>query len=180
VAARLPWSQPFDPPNAPLDERTLAEVERRLGVKLPATYVELLREQNGGYLDEMLITVPRRVSGALADHVDDGYVSIGSLAGVTLEECHGSVLHTRAMTEEWELPPGLVLLDGDGHAWIALDYRRRWWRRRAEPPVILVESDSGQTTELRATFAAFLAALVPYDEIYDQDGALRPTNPTRR
>ena len=27
------------------------------------------------------------------------------------------------MTTEWGLPQDVVLLDGDGHTWIALDYR---------------------------------------------------------
>jgi len=162
--------EPFDPPNPPLDDATLVEVERRLSVKLPAAYVALLRDHNGGTVPEMLIPVRAPVSEAVAHALDHGYASLGSLAGVTLAEEHGSVLHTRSMTEEWGLPSGLVLLDGDGHSWIALDYREP----RAEPPVVFVESDSSESIELAPTFGAFLERLVPFEEVFDEDGELRP------
>ena len=38
--------------SAPPTDAVVAEVERRLGYKLPSSYVELMREQNGG--------IPRR------------------------------------------------------------------------------------------------------------------------
>jgi len=84
-------------PNPPLDDDTLAEVEKRLGVKLPAAYVELMREQNGGNFETMVIRVQRRLPRALAQHFgDDRHVEINALAGITLEESR-SVLHTRYM-----------------------------------------------------------------------------------
>jgi len=161
-----------DAPDRPLDDDTLAEVEKRLGVKLPAAYVELMREHNGGQFETLVIRVRGRLSGALAQHFgDDRHVEIDALVGITLEE-DGSVLHTQYLTKEWELPSGLVLLDGDGHTWIALDYRKPV----REPPVIFIESDSKASTVLAPTFAAFLEALVPYDAVYDAEGEVLPAH----
>ncbi|MGY3215794.1 hypothetical protein ACVWWV_000296 [Bacillus sp. TE9122W] len=28
------------------------------------------------------------------------------------------------LIKEWELPEGLVLISGDGHTWVAMDYRK--------------------------------------------------------
>ncbi len=63
-----------------------------------------------------------------------------------------------------------MLLDGDGHTWIALDYRKPG----REPPVIFIESDSKESTVLAPTFAAFFEALIPYEEVYDEDREVLP------
>jgi hypothetical protein len=46
-----------------------------------------------------------------------------------------------------------VLISGDGHWWIALDYRRQ----KEKPPVVYIESDGGRTVELASNFDSFLA-----------------------
>ena len=163
---------PFNPPNPPLEDATLVEVERRLGVKLPAAYVAILRDlHNGGYVPSMLIRVDAPVSEDLAHELlDNGYATLGSLAGVTLTEDGHSILRSPKMIEEWGLPSGLVLIDGDGHSWIALDYREPG----AEPRVVGIDSDSGGSIELAPTFGAFLERLVLFEEVFDEDGELRP------
>ncbi|MCR8630881.1 SMI1/KNR4 family protein [Paenibacillus sp. N5-1-1-5] len=52
-------------------------------------------------------------------------------------------------------PKHVVLISGDGHWWIALDYRDR----KEEPPVIYIESDGGTTFELAKNFNSFLVGL---------------------
>jgi hypothetical protein len=164
----------FNPPNPPLEDATLAEVERRLGVKLPAAYVAIMRDlHNGGYVPSMLIRVDAPVSEDLAHALlDNGYATLGSLAGVTLteEDWQRSILGSPKMIEEWGLPSGLVLIDGDGHSWIALDYREPG----AEPRVVAIDSDSGGSIELAPTFDAFLERLVLFEDVFDEDGELRP------
>jgi hypothetical protein len=182
VPSRIKWLPPDDPPRdpdsdpegdppaTPLDDRVLAEVEEKLGVKLPAAYVGLMREQNGGDFESMVIRARRPVPEAIEDHIGkDRFVELHSFHGVTLGES-GILQQTQYMTNAWELPSGLVLLEGDGHTWIALDYRRA----ANEPSVIFLESDSKQSVTLAPSFASLLAALVPYEEVYDEDGELRP------
>jgi hypothetical protein len=59
------------------------------------------------------------------------------------------------MTSEWDLPSDLVLLCGDGHIWIALDYRGG----TPEPQVVFLDVDS-HSTPLAATFDVFVSKLV--------------------
>jgi hypothetical protein len=54
------------------------------------------------------------------DHVPfDALMGIGGLEGMT------SLLDTPYLVKEWGLSSPIVLLSGDGHCWIGLDYRGR-------------------------------------------------------
>ena len=57
--------------------------------------------------------------------------------------------------QEWDLPPGLLLFDGDGHLWLALDYRNC----QEEPPVVCVISDGPHVIPVAPSFAEFLRGL---------------------
>ena len=60
------------------------------------------------------------------------------------------------MTREWGLPPRQVLLTGDGHWWISLDYRAG-----DVPSVAWLAIDHGQDIQVAPSFAAFLDGLLP-------------------
>ncbi|MFF8835894.1 SMI1/KNR4 family protein [Streptomyces sp. NPDC015130] len=61
------------------------------------------------------------------------------------------------MVEEWGLPSPLVLLSGDGHCWIALDYRA--CGKDEEPSVTWFDVDHGTELPLAADFQAFVERL---------------------
>ena len=62
----------------------------------------------------------------MRQHLDHGDVSIGVIAGVNAgPESDTGISKTLYMTRAWDLPNGLVLIDGDGHTWTALDDRQR-------------------------------------------------------
>ncbi|CAA9494648.1 MAG: hypothetical protein AVDCRST_MAG85-1404 [uncultured Solirubrobacteraceae bacterium] len=135
---------------APLTDERLAHAERELGVTLPDAYVELLRLQNGG--------------GVAAAY--DGFseeASLESLAGVGPTRVGHTILDSRAIRHTWEMPDGLVLLEGDGHTWVALDYRRT----TTDPPVVWWDNDEEAGTELAPDFRSFVEALRPLDTIFD-------------
>lgn len=164
------WSSDFSPPHPPVTDRLVEEVQAALGVQLPAAYLALMREHNGGYVDEQLLRVVAAIPAELQPYIDHGYVSIGSIAGLNSDpEADGGLLQTAYLTQEWDLPAGLVLLDGDGHTWVALDYRGA----AAEPPVIFLEAYSGAHVVIARDFADFLRRLVPFESVYDDDGELR-------
>ena len=111
--------------------------EDKLSVKLPQSFVNYLtgsdNKDDDGYVYKITCTIPEE----LKYYLGDGYIDINKLNDATLNE-HGvnTILCSHYMIEEWELPQDLVLLQGDGHTWIALDYRKG-----EDPPVIFIESD---------------------------------------
>ena len=66
---------------------------------------------------------------------------------------------------EWGLPSSLVLLSGDGHFWVALDYRA--CGPAGEPSVVYVEADTDVDVQLATDFRAFVEGLVPSDSFAD-------------
>ncbi|MBI1891264.1 MAG: SMI1/KNR4 family protein [Burkholderiales bacterium] len=151
----------------------MKEVEALLGVKLPQSYVDLMRRQNGGYVEERLISPLAEVPQEMKYYIGDGYVSVGSIAGLNPRPgAHGSITQTTYMVDEWDLPKGVVLLDGDGHTWIALDYRQA----KENPPVIFLISDSGRHINIAKDFSDFLDRMIPSEKMYDEKGNLRSTS----
>lgn len=151
-------------------EELVQEVERLLSVKLPEAYVDLMKRHNGGYIPEHLVRIEAPVPPALADYLEDGFVSVGSIRGINSDpQSELSIAGTTYLIEEWDLPKGLVLLDGDGHTWIALDYRQA----ETNPPVVFLISDGGHHLNIASDFEDFIARLVPYGDVYDQDGNLK-------
>ena len=137
----------------PLIEEMVSLAEETLLVKLPATYVNLLRIQNGGYTQGF--GFPMQVQTRWAeDHIplDElfGIVVDGSI--VTAQ----NILDSHYLSEEWGLPPRQVLLNGDGHWWITLDYRKD-----NEPTVAWIDTEGQEEFTVAATFDEFVAALKP-------------------
>ncbi len=126
----------------------LAAAERQLGVRLPASLVACLREQNGGYLRR---THPRF-------HFDCLW-GIGatwpSLANNSFDEWIASSRECGAwVPAQCER---LVPFGGDGHTYFCLDYRKSG--PRDEPSVAFVDLECERSSRVAASFANFLAAL---------------------
>jgi hypothetical protein len=133
-----------------LTDEALAECEALLGVRLPAEYVELLRVRNGG-------TVVRERSAFLVDRPTSwapDHVPFQDCAGIGAE--FPSITHSPYLNVEWGQPDGLVLLHGDGHYWVALDYRSG---RTIEPSVVWFDNEVGDDFELADSFGKFLRGL---------------------
>ncbi len=76
------------------------------------------------------------------------------------------ILQTSYMTTEWGLPDGLVLLNGDGHWWIALDYRNSG--PTGPPAVVWLDVERGEDFQVADSFATFLDELVPASKFSDE------------
>jgi len=137
----------------PLTDEIVQEAERQLGVRLPAEYLSLLRIQNGGYTCGFGHPMSCPTTWA------DDHVPLDSLAGIVIDPNHRTaqnILKTAYLTQEWGLPPRQVLLTGDGHWWISLDYRAG-----EVPSVVWLYVDLGQDIQVAPSFAAFLDGLLP-------------------
>jgi hypothetical protein len=137
----------------PLTEELIAIAQGRLGVKLPEEYITLLRIQNGGYTQGFGYPMNRRTTWS------EDHVPLHDLFGIITDPGHRTaqnILATEYMIKEWGLPPQQVLLSGEGHWWISLDYRAG-----ACPSVAWLAIESGEDFQIAPSFAAFLEGLVP-------------------
>ncbi|WP_394613922.1 SMI1/KNR4 family protein [Lentzea sp. JNUCC 0626] len=136
----------------PLTDEAVRAAEALLGVRLPSALLDLLRVQNGGTVVDERSAFPttERTSWA-PDHVP-----FDSLMGIGTAERGLSLLDTPYLVEEWGLPSPVVLLTGDGHTWIALDYRAG-----GEPSVVWLDADDESEVALAPDLVTFLDGLVP-------------------
>lgn len=138
----------------PLTDAVVREAERRLGVRLPPSLLEILRVQNGGAVAELWNAFPTDVPTSWSEN----HVPLDDMMGIDPLDGQLSLLDTAYLVEEWGLPSPLVLLSGDGHCWIALDYRT--CGKRGEPSVSWFDVDGGTELPLAADFQAFVERLV--------------------
>ncbi|WP_335871418.1 SMI1/KNR4 family protein [Bacillus sp. 2205SS5-2] len=135
----------------PLTDAMIKNAEESLNLQLPKSFINILKEQNGGYIkfDAHPSSVP---TSWAEDHVNvDHILGIGE---------KGGILESGYLIKEWGLPNDLVLISGDGHTWIAMDYRRR----REEPPIIFIDIDDEQIVELAPNFETFFDGLTNWEE----------------
>jgi cell wall assembly regulator SMI1 len=136
----------------PLTNDMILEAENSLNVKLPPLLVDLLQIQNGGYTKGFVFPMKQRTSWA-SDHVP-----LDALSGIITDPSHRTaqnILDTEYMTTEWDLPAKQILLAGDGHWWITLDYRNG-----NEPQVRWLDVDSDEDIEIAASFDDFINGLI--------------------
>jgi len=144
------WEDGEDKPK-PLTEKTIAKAEKMLKVKLPDSYIHLLKQQNGGYIIYNAFPTNKPNSWA------EDHIYIDRILGITKED---GILDTEYLIQEWGLPTDIVLFSGDGHSWIAFDYRKT----KEEPPIIYIDTEDEQIIELATSFQMFLDGLYLEDE----------------
>ncbi|MBS1523167.1 MAG: SMI1/KNR4 family protein [Bacteroidetes bacterium] len=140
----------------PLTDEMIQFVEESLDVKLPESLIALLKMQNGGYTRRFVFPMTKRTSWS-ANHVP-----FDSLSGIVTDpsiRTAQNILDTEYMTNEWNLPERQVLLAGDGHWWITLDYRNG-----ANPTVHWIDVECEEDIELAESFDDFFNKLVPESE----------------
>lgn len=145
----------------PLQENMITAAETQLGVKLPPRYIELLRIQNGGYTNGFAFPMKQKTSWA-ADHVP-----LFELAGIVVDPpaytLH-NILNTAYLTQEWSLPARQVLLAGDGHWWISLDYRED-----EIPCVRWIDVGGGEDILIAESFDLFIDGLAPEENFIPEE-----------
>lgn len=156
------WAEHESAP--PLDDARLREAEEALGVRLPGRLVQLLRVQDGGPVAEPFRAFPP--PSPPVPYAEE-YVEVEELCGVDAYVGR-TLLDSPQLTRTWGMPPELVLLTGDGHWWVALDYRA--CGAAGEPRVVFWETDWHTWRELAPTFEAFVEGLRPLSEFVDDLG----------
>lgn len=135
----------------PLTDEMIREAEEALRIKLPDSYISLLREQNGGYIE--FDSHPADTPNSWADD----HVNVDYIMGIGKEN---GILESQYYIDEWDLPNDIVLISGGGRSWIALDYRKT----QTDPPVIFIDSEQEQIFDLAPDFGTFLTQLTNWEE----------------
>lgn len=143
-----------DPPT----DELIAEVEEELGYKLPASYIHLMKLQNGGIPRNTCFPTKEATSWA-DDHIAiTGIMGIGRDKSYSLSGEFGSPF----MIEEWGYPDiGVVFCDcpSAGHDVVMLDYRD--CGPQGEPQVVHVDQERDyRITFLASNFEDFIRGLV--------------------
>jgi len=144
--------------------KLIASIEKELGVRLPASYLELMNVQNGGIPRDCCFPTKVPTSWAL-DHV-----AITGIFGVGRKKTYSlcGSLGSKFMQEEWGYPAiGICICDcpSAGHDMIMLDYRK--CGNQGEPEVVHVDQESDfHITFLARSFEAFIRGLVN-ESVYD-------------
>lgn len=141
----------------PITSEIVERAEHHLGVKLPTSYLDLLRISNGGFLRYRFFPTDKPNSWA------DGYVEMADIKGIGYPEGLDGEFDNEQMCEEWGYPKNTVYLSGDGHTGIVMDYRLSG--PTGEPSVawLDVEEEPPTDIQLAPTFADFLAGLQEKD-----------------
>lgn len=120
---------------------------------LPATLMDLLQVQNGGQVAEAWDAFPVDQATSWGDD----HVPFADLMGIGRTDGTSSLLDTPYLVGEWGLPSPVVLLSGDGHYWIGLDYRT--CGRQGEPAVSWFDTELESELTLAPDFRSFVEGL---------------------
>ena len=148
----------------PADYREVRDVEKELGVKLPASYVELMKKHNGGLVNRCWFPARTPAKG-FSDYIQiTDFLGIGSDAPYSLCGRFGS----RFLEESYGHNPeiGIVICNTvrAGHALVMLDYRK--CGVRGEPEVLYSNADTHEETTIAPDFETFLRGLTTSSAIY--------------
>lgn len=149
---------------APPSDDLIASVEEELGYKLPASYIALMKQRNGGIPQATCFPTQLATSWA------DDHIAISSIMGIgrDKDESLCGDRGSRFMIEDWGYPDiGVVICDcpSAGHDVVMLDYRH--CGKDGEPEVIHVDQESEyEITFLAPDFETFIRGLVTEEE-YD-------------
>lgn len=147
------------------DDGIITSVEEELGYKLPASYIELMRIQNGGLVEKDCFPTAEGTSWA-HDHV-----AITGIMGIGRQKTYSicGELGSRFMIEKWGYPDdGIYICDcpSAGHDMILLDYSK--CGKDGEPEVVHVDQEYDyKKTFLAKDFETFIKGLTTDDDFED-------------
>ena len=149
-----------DPPS----DELIASVEEELGYKLPAAYIWLMKQHNGGIPVNTCYPCDESTCWA------DDHVAITGIFGIGREKSCSlcGELGSQFMIDEWEYPAiGVAICDcpSAGHDMIFLDYRA--CGPQGEPAVVHVDQENDyKITHLADSFEEFIRGL-EHESLYD-------------
>ena len=136
----------------------IAKAEDKLGVTLPDTYKKLILKQNGGYI------VHNAFPTTHSNSWTEDHIQFNHLLGIAEDE---GIMDSAYLIKEWELPEGLVLINGDGHTWVAMDYRKT----KENPAIHYFDVEMEEDFKLADSFDEFIQGLYTAEYTIDEEAA---------
>lgn len=155
------YAQKYYVGTTPTDEQ-VTEIENELGYKLPQTYIELIKQHNGGM--PINTCFPTSVPTCWADN----HIAISGIMGIDKNKPYSlcGEMGNCFWIEEWSYPAiGIAICTTPtaGHDMIFLDYRNI--SRTGEPSVVHIDQENSyKITTLAASFEDFICGLVNHSE----------------
>ncbi|MDQ0230137.1 SMI1/KNR4 family protein [Metabacillus malikii] len=117
-------------------------------ITFPRAYINILKIQNGGEINYQAFPV---LDNTLPG---EAFIEVTNIYGIGKNP---GVLDTDYLISEWDMPKGLILFNGDGHYWLAFDYRNV----TVNPPIVYVnnENEKAEIIEIAKDFNEFLENL---------------------
>ena len=150
---------------APVTDKMIQRVQTELGYRLPKTYLELLRHQNGGIPAKNRHRTSKPTSWA------EDHVAITGIYGLDHRRPYSlcGEFSSNFWMEEWGYPDiGIYFADcpSAGHDMLCLDYRK--CGPDGEPRVVHVDQELGyKITKVAKNFEAFIRGLQDEDDFDD-------------
>lgn len=144
----------------PFDDDTIEEIQEDLGYKLPLTYIELMRTQNGG--------IPNRTSHKTKPDCSSAnhHVAIHAIFGIDTIRFN-SIGYSQFWHVEWGYPLiGIYFADcpSAGHDMVCMDYRG--CGPSGEPSIVHISQIGGFIiSHLADDFESFIRGLEPKEAI---------------
>lgn len=122
------------------DDESLTEVEDALGYRLPESYVELMKLQNGGLLKDVYVDVK-------IDRYETRKVQLGGLYAIHMDQIIDEDQNAKESFPDIGVYIGDLMEDSDLH--IALDYS-------SDEPMVVFISEENERTILSNSFETFI------------------------
>lgn len=147
--------------NNPPSDELIESIEEELGYKLPASYIWLMKQHNGGIPVNTCFPTDEPTTWS------EDHVAITGIMGIGRDKDYSicGSLGSQFMIDEWEYPAiGVAVCDcpSAGHDMIFLDYRESG--PQGEPKVVHVDQENDyKITYLADNFEEFICNLVNED-----------------
>lgn len=141
-------------------KESLCYFKERCGFELPKEYILFQEVENG-----MVFKIPRSDNRLLKRYFGEGFYTTGNIASIDPNADY-SIYDSASSGWDWGLPEDCIAIEGDGHTWLALNYRAS----SKNPSVVVFETDGGNSLVVAKSFKEFMSGLLPYEDVYDRDG----------
>lgn len=153
----------------PINDEMIKELEQNLGYKLPQSYLELLKTQNGGLVQTQLFITDKPIS-----LYGECYVSIDNIGGIDKNAKNCSLYQCEYLIGYGFPDIGLYFADlGTDHDWLIMDYRECGNNGEPQISYICVDGGEPEIQVIAKDFETFIKGLKNADEFdYDDDNCV--------